>query len=43
MMRIAFVHPRCLLMEWVGATHSAPQNVSGLADAGRAVTIRHIL
>lgn len=39
MMRIAFVHPRFPSAEGTGATHSATQIASGLADAGHKVCV----
>ena len=38
-MRIAFVHPRFPSAEGTGATHSATQIVSGLADAGHDIRV----
>ncbi|SFC75597.1 Glycosyltransferase involved in cell wall bisynthesis [Halobiforma haloterrestris] len=38
-MRIAFVHPRFPSAEGTGATHSATQIVTGLADAGHEVCV----
>jgi len=38
-MRIAFVHPRYPAAEGTGATHSATQIVTGLADAGHVVCV----
>jgi hypothetical protein len=38
-MRIAFVHPRYPSAEGTGATHSATQVVSGLAEAGHELCV----
>lgn len=38
-MRIAFIHPRFPSAEGTGATHSATQIVTGLADAGHDVCV----
>jgi hypothetical protein len=38
-MQIAFIHPRFPSAEGTGATHSATQIVTGLADAGHDITV----
>jgi len=38
-MRIAFIHPRFSFAEGTGATHSATQIVTGLADAGHDICV----